>query len=111
MSPTSADFVKMRVADDGRLWVLNSRGAHPEREGIHSVWDVFDAEGRFVEQVALACEGVALQDDIFFPGGDTVVVVRHSLDAARSARALAGGESDDDEAAPVEVIVYRMPVE
>jgi hypothetical protein len=44
----------LHVAADGRLWVMSSHGRHPEREGVARSYDVFDADGRFVETVHLA---------------------------------------------------------
>lgn len=109
IAPTAQDIGGMYIAEDGRLWVRTSRGTHPQQDGIHSVWDVFDAEGRFDEQIALACEGTAPQDGLSFLGHGKVIVVRHALDAAMSARGLSSGTGTDAEAEPVEVIVYRMP--
>lgn len=79
VEPTMRAIMQMHVDEEGRLWVLNSRGAHPEEPGIHSVWDVFDAEGRFDQEVALACEGRGRTED-----------------------------EDSAEAVPFEVICYRM---
>lgn len=109
VEPTSRDVMQSHVDGSGRLWVMSSRGAHPQQDGVHSVWDVFDAEGHFREQVALVCEGKALEDEIRFVGGGMVILVRNALDAALSARAQATEEEFDEEAEPVEVVVYRMP--
>lgn len=109
VEPTARDIMQTHVDEAGRLWVMSSRGAHPRREGIHSVWDVFDPDGRFVEQVALACEGRALEDEIRFVGGRTVLLVRNALDAALSARGEAAGDEIEEEAEPVEVVCYRLP--
>lgn len=109
VAPTQRDILQTRVDAAGRLWVLSSHGAHPAEEGIHSVWDVFDAEGRFDEQIALACEGTVLEDAIVFPGQGLVLVIKESLSAAMAMRGQDTGDGEDDEAAPVEVICYRLP--
>ncbi|MCP4573488.1 MAG: hypothetical protein GY838_14115 [bacterium] len=108
VAPTQQDILQMHAADDGRLWVLSSHGAHPDEEGIHSVWDVFDADGRFHEQVALACEGTVLEDAIVFPGQGLVVVIKGSVSARMASRGQDTGDGDDDEAVPLEVICYRL---
>lgn len=46
----------LAIAADRRLWVLSGNGRRPEREGILRSYDLFDAEGRFVEVVHLAAE-------------------------------------------------------
>ncbi len=106
VEPTMQDIMQMHVDDEGRLWVLNSRGAHPEEPGIHSVWDVFDAEGRFDREVAIACEGRAIEDAIVFPGQGLVVVIKEFADAALAFSGRA--EKAEGEAKPLEVICYRM---
>ena len=89
---------------------MSSRGlAPPTRKESTRGWDVFDPDGRFAEQIDLACEGDALADAIRYVGDGTFVLIRNSLDAALAARGEAGEEVIDEEAEPVEVIVYRMP--
>lgn len=109
VEPTARDISQCHADEAGRLWVMSSRGSHPDQEGIHSRWDVFDPDGRFAEQIDLACEGDALADAIRYVGDGTFVLIRNSLDAALAARGEAGEEVIDEEAEPVEVIVYRMP--
>ena len=109
VEPTMRDIMQMHVDNEDRLWVLTSRGAHPDEPGIHSVWDVFDAEGRFDQEVAVACEGVAIQDGIILPGHGMVVVVKQLMDAALAFRGQAPDDGEGDtEAVPLEVICYRM---
>ncbi len=62
VAATEKDITRMRVADDGRLWVLSSRGLREQPAGIHSTWDVFDQTGHFEKTVAIACEGVGVRD-------------------------------------------------
>lgn len=109
VEPTERDVMQLRVDPEGRLWVLSSRGAHPQEAGIHSVWDVFDAEGRFDEQVALVCDGRPLRDGIAFPGRDIVLVIKNLLDAEAAFRGVQGDEESDAGDAPIEVICYRLP--
>ncbi len=99
----------MRVDAKGQLWVLSSRGAHPHEPGIHSVWDVFDKAGKFDHEVALACEGQAIKDGIIFPGHGLVVVIMGLQDATMANRGrVANDDTDSSEAAPLEVICYKI---
>ncbi|MBU2501512.1 hypothetical protein KJ682_09310 [bacterium] len=108
VEPTQRDIVQMHVAADLRLWVLSSRGAHPDDPGIHSLWDVFDPEGRFDHQASLPCEGRALEDAVFFAGEDLVILVKEHTDALYTSRSI-GRESDEGEGPlPLEVVCYRM---
>ncbi len=112
MEPTEPDIVQFHVADDGRIWVLPSRGERDQPEGVHSTWDVFTADGNFERQVAFACDADGQQDALFFPGGDLVVVVKEHKEALWAFQAR-GADNPDEEAeeaepSPLEVICYRI---
>ncbi len=111
VEPTEPDITELVCRMDGRIWVLPSRGNRDQQAGIHSTWDVFDAEGRFVEQVAFACDGDGQRDALFLAGGDLAILVREHAGALDALR----GISNEDEAAeeedvrPLEVVCYRIP--
>ena len=68
-----------------------------------------DAEGRFDQEVALACEGRAIEDGVLFPGQGLVVVVKELFDATLAFRGRAADDAEaGKEAVPLEVICYRM---
>jgi len=106
----------LRVTDDGYLWVLSSRSTREQPEGIFQTYDVFDPEGHFVKQVAVACSGSSQQDNLFILGDHRVVVVKGAVEAIRTMFGNAGHGGEDDEnaesepaeAEPLEVIVYRV---
>jgi len=111
VEPTERDILNMRVAPDGRLWVLPSRGIKNQPEGIHSTWDLFDADGIFQQTVSIACEGNGARDALFFAGPDLVVLVKEHAEAMTAFR----GQSDESqeaetelEARPLEVVCYRI---
>jgi hypothetical protein len=92
--------------EDGTLWVQS--GAHQWRpgEGIFTSFDVFDAMGRFQQQVDLIADANATEDGLFFAGNNAYVVT--DLWNAVMAR-FAGGEeesSEDLDAEPVTVISF-----
>lgn len=107
---TEPDIANVRVADDGSVWVLTSRGTHDQPEGVMSTYDVFDSEGHFIKQVQMACEGDGMKDGMIFSGDDRVIVVIGLMDAVL---ALQGGSSPDleegEEPPPMEVICYAVP--
>lgn len=97
-----ADIQDLRVAQDGTLWVLSSEGRFRAPPGVLGVYDVFDAEGRFVRQVAFHGEGDPSEDGVWLLE-DRVIVAR-GVRAAALARLQAGA----GEPAPpgVSVICY-----
>ena len=55
ISKTEPDIGDLRFGPDGNLWVGTSRGGFDQPEGVFYTWDVFDADGHFLEQVSAAC--------------------------------------------------------
>ncbi len=97
----------LRVAADGPLWVLTSRGQRPEAADIMVTYDVFDPSGHFQRQVAVACEGDGREDALYLaPDGERAVLVKGFLAAARS---MFGAQVDTDaEPEPIEVVCYAV---
>ncbi len=106
ISKTDRDVQKLYPRDAGRLWVLSSRGALDAPDGSIGVFDVFDRNGRFVEQISLKGVGTINRDGYFF-AGDRLYVVK-SLVSARSA--MLGGSSKiaEEEAEPISIICYEI---
>jgi hypothetical protein len=105
---TEPDVEFLHVAGDGRIWILNSRSMWSPPEGIFTEYDVFSADGHFVEQVRLVCDGDPRRDMPFFAGEDLVFVVTGFWDTALSQFGGAGGGEEDEEAEPMSVICYRI---
>jgi hypothetical protein len=98
----------LHVRQDGSLWVLTSRGERDQPAGILRAYDVFDAEGNFVEQVSLAAPGDD-RDGVIWLRDDRLLVVKGLEDAARAFR----GENDESGAEggnpePLSVICYKL---
>jgi hypothetical protein len=91
--------------NDG-LWVLTSRGERLRGDGVLGVFDVFDVEGRFEQQVRLRGEGDPKEDSYYF-SGDRLYVVTNILSADASSRGGMEG-SEDAEPEPTEIICYAI---
>jgi len=74
---TDPDIMDMRIAADGKLWVLPSRGALDPPPGIYQVWDVFDRNGIFCEQVQVVLDCDQAVDQVFWLSTDDVVLCRN----------------------------------
>jgi hypothetical protein len=88
---------------DGYLWVLSSRGVHEQNDGIMATYDVFDEDGRFVREVAIACSGDGRLDDLFFLPGNRLLLITRAYEARMAHRGIPAF-LDDVEAAPMELI-------
>lgn len=97
----------LRAAPDGSLWVLNGGSTFGQPEGIMETFDVFDAQGNFTKQVAVACPGDGENDGLFFVGSDRLVLVTGLVQAAIAMQGGLGAAADE-EAAPMEVVCYRI---
>jgi len=90
------------VSPAGELWVLGSRGDREQAEGVFVTFDVFDEEGIFVRQVALACPGDPRNDRLLLLDDGRFVLIRNFTDA-RDGMFGGDGEAEGEEA-PLEVI-------
>ncbi|MBU2501513.1 6-bladed beta-propeller [bacterium] len=104
---TEPDIEFIRTADDGSIWVLNSRAMWAPPEGVFTYYDVFTADGVFDRQVNLTCPGDPQEDMVFFAGDDLAFMVTGFWDSALSQFGGAGSE-DEEEAEPMQVICYRL---
>jgi hypothetical protein len=107
---TEPDIRSLHVTQDGRLMVTSSRGYRDQPAGIMTTLDVFDAEGNFDRQVAVACEGDGELDGLFFASDDRVVRVtgfRSALIGLQTNGAVSL-EGEDAEPAPMEVVYYAV---
>lgn len=106
---TYKDVETLHPRTDGSLWVLTSKGMHRRPDGALGTFDVFNKEGQFVRQVTLKGEGNP-QEDAYFFVGDRVYVVTGFLSAAMAAQGGATEENEDEDAAPMAVICYKLDV-
>ncbi len=108
-APISYWHRALHVAEDGKLWVVSSRGIRGQAEGTMLTYDVFDPAGHFIKQVAVRCEGDGYNDALFFLGPDHVVLVKGYLDAlaAQFGRGTALSADGEEHAMP-EVVCYRI---
>jgi len=101
------DVSDLRISADGSIWVLPSRQMFEPEPGTFATYDVFTPEGVFDRQVKVKCEGDPAMDRLIFAGDDRAFQVTGFWDAVLSANAAAG-EDDGEEAAPMEVICYKI---
>jgi hypothetical protein len=99
ISKVERDVAWMSARDDGRLWVLSSRGRVDLPEDSLGVFDVYDPAGKLAESVDLRGEG-SPQTDRYYLVGDRLFVVT---------RANAPRDGTVAEAEPTGVICYRAP--
>jgi len=101
------DIQALYPRDDGSLWVLTGRGASDRAAGVLGVFDVLDADGKFVREVTLRGQGDPDKDGFYFVG-DRLYVVTGALDAAIAMQGGGEGKAKEEDAAPMEVICYRV---
>ncbi|MFO7654056.1 MAG: 6-bladed beta-propeller [Candidatus Krumholzibacteriia bacterium] len=107
--PAEPAITGLHVRPDGSLWVLTSRGSRERGAGIYTVVDEIGPDGRLVRRVALAAPGDPDRDQLFFLADGRAVIVTGALDAWLNQQGVAAGEAAAaDEAAPLELICYRM---
>lgn len=111
VSDRERDIEWLSVADDGNLWVLSSRGVRDLPPGVLGRFDVFDPNGRYIQNVALGGEG-DFEEDRFVLASGRIFVIR---DFAAAQRAMMGSELEDtddtdfeEDPEPMAVICYKL---
>jgi hypothetical protein len=105
---TEPDISSLRIASDGSLWVLSSRSTREQPEGIMATYDVFDADGHFMKQVSVRCDGDGREDGLIFVGDDRILHVTGFLDAVVALQGGSAVETEGEEPEPMEAICYRI---
>ncbi len=100
---------EMFVDDEGVLWVQHSRSGREQPEGILLSYDTFDAEGNYLQEVSVACEGDPAYDGLKFLGDGRILLIKGYVLArwaATGAPNVDFGEEEND--SPMEVICCRV---
>ena len=92
---------------DGSLWVQSSAHRWRTPEGIFTSFDVYDREGRWVQQVDLAADADAVEDGLFF-AGNRAYVVTDLFNALMARMGGDSGEEDFEDVEPVTVISFEF---
>jgi len=105
--PETISFIE--AADDGAIWVVDSRGSFEQPEGIFSTYSVFDKKGHYQKDVMIACEGNGTDDGLIRVSDDRMVLIKGLLPAVQAMQTGgAGGTTEDEEAEAMEIICYKM---
>jgi hypothetical protein len=108
LEKTEPAVSSLHMRDDGELWVVSSRSTHQQPAGIMLTYDVFDPQGNFTRQVAVACEGDGTEDGLFFAGPGRMLLVKGLVDAAATMQGASPELAEGEEPAPMEVVLYRV---
>lgn len=109
-SETDRDILALHPRHDGTLWVVPSHGGRDQDDGVIATFDVFGAEGRFGQQVAVAGDGEFAEDGLHFVG-DRLFLVKGLRSAQRARHGGEGEEMSDEElenAEPVALVCYDL---
>lgn len=93
--------------EDGTLWVQSSRYRWRASPGTFTSFDVYDAEGRYLQRVDLVADANAVEDGLFFAGDRAYLVT----DLFNAVMARMGGDTNSEaalDAEPVTVIAYEF---
>ncbi len=98
----------VQIGPDGFVWVTSSRSDQEQPAGIMSTYDVFDAQGSFVKQVAVACPGDGVNDGLIRIDRERMLLITGFLPALFGLQSGGAAASGDEEPAPMEVVCYRI---
>jgi len=107
MDDNEPAITRIMIDADGDLWVLTSSGVRDQRDGIMATYDVFDPDGSFIRQVAVACTGDGRLDDLFFLAGKRLLLVTRAYEASMALRGTPVFFAEV-EAAPMELVCLEV---
>ena len=90
---------RLAAMAEGTLWVLTPHGTHENPPGVLETWDVFDRQGEYRRQVAIASDTEFSCGRTFFLRDDRLIVVLGWI---------AQDMVPEDEVEPLEVICYAI---
>ncbi|MFH1145195.1 MAG: hypothetical protein V1774_11680 [Candidatus Eisenbacteria bacterium] len=108
LEKTEPAITSIHARPNGELWVASSRSIHGQPAGIMVTFDVFDKQGDFSRQVAVACDGDGIEDGLFFAGSGHMLLVKGLADAAVSMQGATLETAEGEEPAPMEAVYYRI---
>jgi len=114
VADTDPVISRLRVDDEGRLWVLSSQGNRNQPTGIFCSYDIFDTTGLLCYRLQVTGPGDAVQDRLVFLDQERLIRITGVADAIAVMRGrVADGdpaqeEDSDAETAPLEVICYQI---
>ncbi len=110
IEPRNPAIDHMFVDAEHRLWVKHARSSDDLPAGVLLKYDLFDAAGRYLHEVHLACDGDAAFDDFaFLTDGRVLLIKGYVLAQWETFDTAAVNWDEDEDSGPMEVICYRMP--
>ncbi|MCK4413852.1 MAG: hypothetical protein KAY32_09925 [Candidatus Eisenbacteria sp.] len=109
VEPSPPVIAGLHVDNDGRLWVLHSRGAENLPQGIMQSYDLFDADGRYSRRVHVACDGDPDYDGLTLLPDGRILLIK-GLVLAGTAQSDLGSIplGEEEEAGNMEFVCYRV---
>jgi len=97
----------LHVTDDGTLWVLHSRSIENRPAGVMQSYDTFDAAGRYLGVVAMACEGDPEADGLeLLPDGRVLLIKEYAL-SAMGRTDLGSVPLGEEASGAIEIVCFR----
>lgn len=109
IEPAEQYITGLRVDAGGRLWVSHNRSNSALPTGVFTSYDIFDAAGRWIRIVHVACAGDPAYDGLLFLPDDRVLLVKGLILASLTASGSQGANFDEDGGSgEMEVICGRL---
>jgi len=109
IEPNPQAIASLHVDDDGRLWVQHSRSGENLPDGISWSFDIFGADGRYLRQVYVACEGNPEYDGLqLLPDGRALLIKGMVLAGTAQSDLGSIPLGEDEEIGAMEFVCYRL---
>ena len=99
----------MFVDSQNRLWIKHAKSGDDLPAGILLSFDIFDADGRYLQEVQIASEGDAAYDDLeFLPDGRVLLIKGYVLAQWETFDSSAINWDEGVDSGPMEIICCEM---
>jgi len=99
----------LHVDGQGRLWVQHSRSNRDLPEGVFLSLDLYDPQGRWLQEVQLKCEGNPVSDGIRFLRDGRILLIRGFVVARLACLGSGSATLGEDDTESIEIICYQLP--
>lgn len=99
----------LHIDGQGRLWVQHSRSNRDLPDGVFLGLDLYDADGRWLKEVRLRCEGDPVSDGFRFLRDGRILLIRGFVVARLACLGSGTATLGEDSTESLEIICYRMP--
>ncbi len=107
---TNQSVASLFIDAENRLWVRHPGSVDDLPDGILAAYDLFDADGKYLQVVSIACEGQPDYDELkFLPDGRVLLIKGYVLAQWETFDTSAINWGEGEDSGSMEIVCYHLP--